>query len=51
MYYSDYEPERLAALAKRLRAARKSGAETWCIFDNTAAGAATANALEMLDLL
>ncbi|HEY4939951.1 MAG TPA: DUF72 domain-containing protein [Rhizomicrobium sp.] len=50
MYYSNYEPGRLAALAAQLRRARKSGADVWCIFDNTAAGAATANALEILEL-
>jgi uncharacterized protein YecE (DUF72 family) len=47
VYYSNYESGRLAALATQLRKARKAGAAVWCIFDNTAAGAATANALEM----
>lgn len=50
MYYSNYKPERLTALAAQLRRSRKSGADVWCIFDNTAAGAATANALEILEL-
>jgi uncharacterized protein YecE (DUF72 family) len=51
IYYSNYEPERLAALAARLRKASKNGADVWCIFDNTAAGAATANALELRGML
>lgn len=51
MYYSDYDDERLRAYADRLRLAAASGAETWCIFDNTALGAATANALTMRRLV
>jgi uncharacterized protein YecE (DUF72 family) len=47
MYYSDYEPERLAHVAERLREAAASGAETWCILDNTTLGAATGNALAL----
>ena len=31
--------------------AETDGAEVWCIFDNTASGAATANALELQPLL
>lgn len=42
MYYSDY-PE--AVIAGALRALPDQGAEGWCIFDNTAAFAATGNAL------
>ena len=45
MYRSDYEPERLARLAARLRQG------DWCIFDNTADGAATPNALALQKLL
>lgn len=48
-YYSAYEPAYLEALAVRLRA--PSVTTAWCIFDNTALGAATANALALLDLL
>ena len=47
MYYSEYGPERLAAVAARLRGAAASGAETWCILDNTTLGAATGDALEL----
>lgn len=45
MYRSDYAPERLAALAHRLRKG------DWCIFDNTANGAALPNALSLLDMI
>ena len=48
VYYSDYPAAYLAALAEKLAAAAR-GAAVWCVFDNTAAGAATANALDVLD--
>ena len=48
MYYSDYDRQALFSLGRRLESARLWGAETWCIFDNTAAGAALGNALEIL---
>ena len=48
MYYSDYEPEQLEAIADRLRASAAAGAETWCILDNTTLGAATGNALALV---
>lgn len=51
MYYSDYEPERLARIADRLRVPSADGAERWCIFDNTTLGAATGNALALARLL
>lgn len=51
VYYSAYETALLQALAARLRQARDEGAEAWCIFDNTASGAATGNALELQRLL
>jgi uncharacterized protein YecE (DUF72 family) len=49
MYYSVYEQEYLDALAADLRRARAqhSSREVWCIFDNTALGAAAVNALEL----
>jgi uncharacterized protein YecE (DUF72 family) len=47
-YYSPYEPAALDALAERLRART---APTWCVFDNTALGAATTDALALLDRL
>ena len=45
MYYSRYEPPAIAAIAGRLTAS--TAAERWCIFDNTSAGAAIENALEL----
>jgi uncharacterized protein YecE (DUF72 family) len=50
VYYSAYPDENLEALAKKLTQATRSAA-VWCIFDNTAVGAATANALNMLGRL
>ena len=47
-YYSSYTGEFLAELAERI--AEPSGGETWVIFDNTASGAAAANALELAAL-
>ena len=51
IYYSKYDSVYLDALAARLRALpppdRAAGAH-WCIFDNTAEGAATANALDLM---
>ncbi|MEI9890024.1 MAG: DUF72 domain-containing protein [Caulobacteraceae bacterium] len=49
MYVSTYGPERLARLRATL--ARSEAGETWCIFDNTAAGAAAANALDLMTLI
>ena len=46
IYWSDYEPERIAVLAESLRAATP-GVDRWCIFDNTTLGAATGNALAL----
>jgi uncharacterized protein YecE (DUF72 family) len=46
-YYSAYEPKLLGALAARLRQAAQETRDLWCIFDNTASGAATANALDL----
>jgi uncharacterized protein YecE (DUF72 family) len=47
-YYSAYDETYLDRLAARLR---EAAVETWCIFDNTASGAAAANALGLLDRL
>jgi uncharacterized protein YecE (DUF72 family) len=51
MYYSDYEPARLAPVATALREAQARGADAWCILDNTTLGAATGNALLLTELL
>ena len=48
VYYSSYPDGYLEALAKTLVRAAKS-ADVWCIFDNTAAFAATGNALDVLN--
>ena len=49
MYYSSYPDEYLDCLAQRLRAIRKT--PVWCIFDNTARGAATLNAIDLRNRL
>jgi uncharacterized protein YecE (DUF72 family) len=46
-YYSAYTPGFLDTLAARLRPLSRAG-RVWCIFDNTAAGAAGGDALELL---
>lgn len=51
VYYSNYEPAYLDALASRLDALARSGVPIWCIFDNTALGAASANALDLVGKL
>ncbi len=45
-YWSSYDDARLAALAAAIREA-PSTTTTWCLFDNTASGAALANALDL----
>jgi uncharacterized protein YecE (DUF72 family) len=45
IYYSNYDESSLARTHRELEASRARGAVTWCIFDNTAAGAALGNAL------
>lgn len=47
MYYSSYPDRALDEIAGRLAAAPEA-ADRWCIFDNTAEGAAAANALGVL---
>jgi uncharacterized protein YecE (DUF72 family) len=51
MYYSSYEDELLRRLALRMRVASAEGAEVWCIFDNTASGAAAGDALRLQEFL
>jgi len=48
MYYSAYSRALLDALIVRLDAAARSGADVWCVFDNTAEGAAVTDALYTL---
>jgi uncharacterized protein YecE (DUF72 family) len=47
IYYSDYDAAALAALKRRLEENRARGFAVWCIFDNTASGAALGNALTL----
>jgi uncharacterized protein YecE (DUF72 family) len=47
LYYSAYDDAYIQALAASLRE-KAQGAPVWCIFDNTAMGAATGNALTLL---
>lgn len=47
MYYSAYDDDYLADLSERLKQICDQSIECWCIFDNTAAGAAVKNAVEL----
>ncbi len=51
VYYSSYSKATLKALALKLRESADGGAEVWCVFDNTASGAAVSNALALEALL
>jgi uncharacterized protein YecE (DUF72 family) len=50
LYYSEYDEQYLAALAAEL-ADHADRSKTWCVFDNTASGAAIRNAFEVSRLL
>ena len=50
-YYSAYDDEQLAMLAADVSSYARADIPVWCIFDNTALGAATPNALELRQLL
>jgi uncharacterized protein YecE (DUF72 family) len=45
MYYSAYSPDVLDGVVQIIEAKAAQGIPTWCIFDNTALGAATTDAL------
>ncbi|MFJ4156680.1 DUF72 domain-containing protein [Pseudomonas sp. NPDC089752] len=47
IYHSEYSQQCLRQLAERLQRSHAAGAVTWCIFDNTASGAALGNALAL----
>ena len=51
VYYSAYEWAKLEALAVSLSTVRRGCERSWCIFDNTASGAATGDALALGSLL
>ncbi|QSQ24627.1 DUF72 domain-containing protein [Pyxidicoccus parkwayensis] len=48
MYFSAYSEPYLDALAERIAEHERAGRRVWCIFDNTAEGAAIPNALSLL---
>ncbi|GAB3409897.1 DUF72 domain-containing protein [Massilia agilis] len=48
VYYSSYPEEYLSALAADMAEHVAAGRTVWCIFDNTASGAAVPNALTLL---
>jgi uncharacterized protein YecE (DUF72 family) len=50
MYASAYSDQFINALALRLHESGKSR-PTWCIFNNTSRGAATANGLSLIEIL
>jgi uncharacterized protein YecE (DUF72 family) len=47
MYYSAYSEDDIEALAKKISSVAPSS-DAWCIFDNTALGTATTNAIDLL---
>ncbi|MCM2463618.1 DUF72 domain-containing protein [Pseudomonas sp. CG7] len=49
IYYSPYEETWLKQFAQQLKSAADT--PTWCIFDNTASGAATPDALRLMELM
>jgi uncharacterized protein YecE (DUF72 family) len=51
MYRSAYTPAFLRRVARTMRAYRAAGKPAWCIFDNTANGAAVPDALQLRALL
>jgi uncharacterized protein YecE (DUF72 family) len=51
MYYSEYDADGLERLAKQLEASATPDRDIWCVFDNTALGAATSNALSLKNRL
>lgn len=51
IYYSDYGAAYLKTLIGQLRAAGEEAGDVWCIFDNTALGFATGNALNVAKAL
>jgi uncharacterized protein YecE (DUF72 family) len=48
IYHSNYEDDALDRLAGAFEKHRQAGRQAWCIFDNTASGAAMPNALSLL---
>jgi uncharacterized protein YecE (DUF72 family) len=48
MYRSSYSDEAIDTYARQMQAAIDRGVTPWCVFDNTAASAATGNALSLM---
>jgi len=46
MYWSSYDEAFIESLAKAIRTVART-ADVWCVFDSTALGAATDNAVEL----
>ncbi|MDB5932822.1 MAG: hypothetical protein JWQ01_166 [Massilia sp.] len=51
VYYSSYEQHYIADLADEMSAHLAAGRTVWCIFDNTASGAAAPNAVQLQHFL
>lgn len=51
IYYSNYDREALSIIASRVEERAAAGRDAWCIFDNTALGAAFDNASAVLTQL
>lgn len=51
MYYASYNDQTIRRLALRLQQPSAETTQRWCMFDNTAAGHATTNALSLLNRL
>jgi uncharacterized protein YecE (DUF72 family) len=51
VYYSSYDDAFIDRLAQKVRALRRARIPVWCIFDNTALGGATGNALSLIGRL
>jgi uncharacterized protein YecE (DUF72 family) len=49
VYYTAYEPDYIAQMAHDMAVHNSFGRTVWCIFDNTASGAALPNAIALLD--
>ena len=49
VYYDTYSDAALRSIERRLWLPRRSGAQRWCVFDNTALGHAVANALDLIE--
>jgi uncharacterized protein YecE (DUF72 family) len=47
MYFSAYEADAIRSLATQAANHHRNGSDVYCIFDNTALGAAAVNAFEL----